>query len=429
MGRIIIIGGGFAGADLARRLQKKIPRDWEVVLYSRENHFVFTPLLPEVVGASINPLHVVWPIREMAPGTTCRTAEVQKLDLKNQKIEYQGPSGDILEDSYDHLVLACGLAVHLDLVPGMREHGWPLKTLGDAIALRNHVIQQLEKAEAEPDPKKRSRYLSFAVVGGGFTGVEVAGAINDVLCESERFYQRFGKGDLRVTILEGSPRILGPLPEKLSSFAHNKLEKSGVTIRTEASVKSLVEGGVDLGEDGFLEAGTVIASIGNTMQSLLGEAEDLTSERGRLEVDSEMRIKGAHNVWAAGDCAAIPNAYDGKISPTLGQFAIRQSKRLTQNILRALSGKEPQAFSYHMRGMFAAIGHGSAVGNPFGVRITGPLAYIAWRGVYWSMMPSRARRIQIAFDWLWSLFFKRDIVELSTMKSPVSRSTSAPSEK
>ncbi|MFP6639705.1 MAG: NAD(P)/FAD-dependent oxidoreductase [Myxococcota bacterium] len=414
MQRIVIIGGGFAGADLARRLQHRLPSGWEILLYSRENHFVFTPLLPEVVGAAINPLHVVWPIREMARGATCRTAEVKSLDLEAKQIEYLGPDNELLTEEYDHLVLGCGLDVNLDLVPGMRAHGWALKTLGDAIVLRNHVIQQLERAEAEPHPEKRAEFLSFAVVGGGFTGVEVAGAIRDMLSDSVRFYKRFDREDIRVTILEAGPRVLGPLPESLSLYAQRKLESSGVDIRTGVAVSELKADGVVLGENDFLTAGTVIASIGNTMQKLLADS-GLPNERGRILVEPTMQVKDHPGVWALGDCAAVPNAYDDRPSPTLGQFAVRQSKQLAANLLATIADRPTAPFSYHTRGMFAAIGHGRAVGNPFGIKITGFLAYMMWRGVYWSKMPSRARRIQIAFDWAWDLLFRRDIVELSTM--------------
>jgi len=414
MQKIVIIGGGFAGADLARRLQRKLPSDWEVLLYSRENHFVFTPLLPEVVGAAINPLHVVWPVREMAPGATCRTAEVQALDFEKQEIEYRGPDHETLREKYDHLILGCGLDVNLDLVPGLRDHGWALKTLGDAIELRNHLIQQLERAETEPDADRRAEFLSFAVVGGGFTGVEVAGALRDMLSESARFYKRFKLEDIHVTILEAGPRVLGPLPERLSLYAQRKLKASGVDIRTGVSVSEIKADGVQLGEDEFLQAGTVIASIGNTMHPLLGES-GLPAERGRVLVEPSMLVQGHENVWAFGDCAAVPNAFDGKPSPTLGQFAVRQSKQMAANLLATIAGRETSPFSYHTRGMFAAIGSGKAVGNPFGIKVTGFLAYMMWRAVYWSKMPSIARRTQIAFDWAWDLLFRRDIVELSTL--------------
>lgn len=417
MPRIVIVGGGFAGADLARRLRGALPAGWSVHIYSAENHLVFTPLLPEVVGGAINPLHVVWPIREMAPGVTCRTAEVRALDLAAREIEYVGPLGETLRDPYDHLVLCCGLSVKLDIVPGMATNGWPLKSLGDAFALRNHVIQQLERAEAEPDPTRRAALLSFAVVGGGFTGVEVAGALSDVLRESARFYSRFAADDVEVTILEGGPRVLAPLPEDLSAYAHEALEAAGVRVRTGVRVARVEADGIELDGGDRLIAGTVIASVGNATRPLLADS-GLALERGRLVVDGEMRVRGTEDVWALGDCAAVPNAYDGSVSPTLGQFAVRQSAQLAKNIVAVSRGGAPQPFSYHTRGMFAALGHGRAVGNPFGVKVTGWLAYMMWRGLYWSKMPSLARRVQIAVDWLSDMAFKRDFVEISTMRTP-----------
>jgi len=417
MGRIVIVGGGFAGADVARRLQRTLPTGWEVCLYSRENHFAFTPLLAEVVGASINPLHVVWPVREMAPGVRCRAVEVLALHLDEREIEYAGPGGETLRESCDHLVLCCGLAVDLDIVPGMLEHGWALKTMGDAFALRNHVVQQLESAEAEPDEGRRREFLSFAVVGGGFTGIEVAGALRDVLYGSVRHYQQFGAEDIRITVLDGGPRILGPLPESLSAYATCELQKAGVEVRSRVHCVEVRADGVELDDGDFLVAGTVIGSVGNTVQPLLARTE-LEFARGRLVVQPDMRVAGRDGVWALGDCAAVPNAYDDSISPTLGQFASRQAIQLAKNLKAVISGKPTAPFHYHMRGMFAAIGHGRAVGNPFGLRVTGVLAYLMWRGIYLSKMPSLARQLQIAFDWFWELFYRRDIVELSTMRSP-----------
>ena len=417
MPRILIVGGGFAGSDLARRLQKGLSRDWEICIYSAENHLVFTPLLPEVVGGAINPLHVVWPIREMAAGVTCRTAEVRKFDLEANEIEYVGPLGEVLKDQYDQLVLCCGLAVKLDIVPGMDEFGWPLKTLGDSFALRNHVVQQLERAEAEPDAERRAGLLSFAVVGGGFTGVEVAGALRDMVSESARLYSRFDAEDIQVTILEGAPRILGPLAESLAAYAHRQLEKAGVTIRVGVQVQSVSSQGVVFADGGELKARTVIASVGNEPQGLLADTP-LKSERGRLVVDGEMRVSGQENVYAIGDCAAVPNASDDSISPTLAQFAVQQSKRLAKNLIAESRGKEAQPFSYKTRGMFAALGHGKAVGSPYGFRVTGWVAYLFWRGIYWSKMPSFSRKVQIAGDWISGLFFRRDVVEISTMRTP-----------
>jgi NADH dehydrogenase len=388
-----------------------------VVLFTRENHFVFTPLLAEVVGAAIDPLHVVWPVREMAREVACRTSPVLELDVEASEVICEGPDGERLRTRYDQLVIACGLDVNLAMISGMADHGWALKTLGDAIALRNHIVQQLERAEAEPDPKRRAEFLSFAVVGGGFTGVEIAGSIMDLLRASCRFYQRFSREDLRVSIVDGGDRLLGPMPEALSAYARRELERQGVHVCTQAKVQAVRDDGILLGDGTLVGAATTISAVGNAVQPLLAETT-LPIERGRLTVEGTMRVRGHENVWALGDCAAVPNAHDGSISPTLGQFAARQASLLARNLVAVIGGGEPRPFHYRPEGMFAAIGHSKAVGNPFGVQVSGLPAYLMWRGIYWIKMPTLARKLQIAFDWFWDFFFPRDIVEISTLRTP-----------
>jgi len=414
--RIVIIGGGFAGASLARALGRRLPQGWEVLLLSDENHFVFTPLLAEVVGASIDPLHVVWAVREMAPVASCRSMPVQAIDLERREVVCVCDSGEEVRERWDHLVIACGMTVKLDLVPGMAEHAWPLKTLGDALALRNHVIQQLEHAEAEPHPERRKQLLSFAIVGGGFTGIELAGAVMDLLVDASRFYKRFSREDIRVSVVEGGPRILAPLPESLSRYADKVLKGMGVQVLTGKTVSEIHAAGITLGDGELVPAATTITAIGNAAQPLLADSP-LETERGRLVVTPEMRVKGHENVWALGDCAAVPNAFDGTTSPTLGQFAIRQADQLARNLAAIANGGSAEPFHYHMKGMFAAIGNGRAVGNPFGIRLSGPAAYFMWRAIYLAKMPSISRQLQIAFDWFWDLFFPRDIVEISTLRT------------
>ncbi len=420
--RILIIGCGFAGSDLAKVLGRKLPGDWEVVLFSRENHFVFTPLLAEVVGSAIDPRHVVWPVREMAPGVECRTVAVRTLDLDKRELVYARPDGSELRERWDHLVLACGLAVNLDMLPGMADNAWPLKTLGDALALRNHILQQLERAEVEPDPERRKQLLTFAIVGGGFTGVELAGSIMDLLIDASRFYKNFSRNDLCVRVVDGAPRILMPLPESLSEYAARELRARNVEVLNNQSVKEVRLDGIATGDGNLIEADTVITAVGNTVQPLLADTS-LPLERGRLVVGGDMRVEGRDDIWALGDCAAVPNAFDDSISPTLGQFAIRQATLLAKNLEAAISGRETKPFHYHMQGMFAAIGHHRAVGNPLGYKVSGFPAYLAWRAIYWAKMPSVIRRIQIAIDWTLDLIFPRDIVEISTLRTgrPVER--------
>ena len=287
-----------------------------MVLYSRENHLVFTPLLAEVVGSSINPLHVVWPVREMARGVTCRTAAVVELDTSAGRLVYRGAHGELETEPYDHLVLACGLPVRLDLVEGMPEHAWPLKTLGDALVLRNHVIGQLERAEVENDPKRKARLMSFVVVGGGFTGIEIAGAINDLLRKACRYYGSIDADDVHVHVLDHGKRILGPLRESLSEFAARKMTKAGIAIRNGVAVQEVTADGVRIDDGEIVEAGTVICAIGNGLNPLVTSSR-LPLERNRIKVEPDMRVEGYENVWALGDCAAVKNAYDDSVSPTL----------------------------------------------------------------------------------------------------------------
>jgi len=416
--RIVIVGGGFAGTDLARALRRQLPDGWEVLLFSRENHFVFTPLLAEVVGSAISPLHTVWPSREMAPSTLCRTVPVVHLDPDAREVLYRGPVGETLRERYDHLVIACGLATDLGVVKGMGAHGWPLKGLGDAVVLRNHLIQQLERAEAEPDAKRRAQLLSFAVVGGGFTGVELAGSLMDLFQDASRLYKRFSSEEVRVTLIDRGDRILSPLPEGLSRYADRSLQGRGIDIRTRTRVQEVRGDGLVLDRGEFVTAGTTISAVGNTVQQLVADTK-LPLERGRILVSPEMRVQGYDDVWALGDCARVPNAWDGRDSPTLAQFAMRQATQLAENLVAVIAGRKPKPFQYHMQGMFAAIGHGKAVGNPFGVQVSGLPAYLMWRAIYWAKMPSWVRKTQIAVDWGLDLFFPRDIVEISTI--PTSR--------
>lgn len=409
---LVIVGGGFAGVYAAHYLLKRLPRDWRLILFSQENHFIFTPLLGDVVGSSINPMHVVCPVRQMAPGAICRTAALTGLDLPGRAVLYKTPDGRTARQPYDHLVLACGAAVNSDILPGMAAHGWPFKTMGDALLLRNHLIEMLEKAEVEPDPVVRKRLLSVVVVGAGFSGVEVAGEVYDLLAESCKFYPSLKHGGVHVTLLQGGDRVLPELPESLSRFAQRKMTRRGIDIRLNARGRSVTESGIYLDDGTFLDAGTVICTIGFTACPLL-TASRLPLVKHRLQTDPDMRVTGQEHVWAVGDCAAVPNTFDNSISGPTAQVAIRQARHLANNILATIRGQPVRPFAYKPLGMLASIGNRNAVGMVFGVKISGFLAWFVWRGIYLGKMPTFARKVQIAFDWAWQLFFPRDIVQLN----------------
>lgn len=417
--RIVLVGGGFAAVAVARglvgRFGRRLPAGWEVVLYSEENHFVFTPLLTEVVGASINPLHSVWPLREMVPGVSYRTVPVVGLDLESREVIFEERDGELVRDRWDHLVLAPGLAAWLDILPGLATHGWPLKTLGDALALRNRLIDRLERAEVERDPEKRRKLLSFAVIGGGFTGAEVAGSMADLLKEASRYYERVEPSEISVTIVEMLPRIMANLPESLSEFAERKMRRRGIDVRCDVKVELVSGDGLRLEGGDFIPATTVVAAVGNTVQPLLEDC-GLPMEKNRLKVTPEMRVEGLDNVWALGDSAAVPNLRKGgEPCPPTAQFADRQGKLLAKNLRAVLAGREPKPFDYLPKGMFAAIGHRNAVGEVLGLKLSGFLAWFLWHGLYWAKMPTATRKIQIALDWAVNYLFRPDIVEIATL--------------
>ena len=409
---IVIIGGGFAGAYLARGLERSLPAEWELVLFSEENFLTFTPLLAEVVGSSIGPQHVVRPVRQFLRRTLCRTAAVTGLRLEARAVEYRLADGRTATQAYEHLVLACGMVVNTDIMPGVAAHAFPLKTMGDALALRNHVLTQLERAEVETDPERRRHILSFAVIGGGFSGVEVAGQIHDLLIASRKFYPSLRSEPPHVVILHGPKRLLTELPESLGDYARRRLEARGLTVRLETHAHAVTREGVRLDDGSTVAASTVVCTIGNMVTPLMA-ASGLPLEHGRLRTEPDMRVPGHANVWALGDCALVPNAKDGKQSPTLAQFALRQANQLAANLNRAIAGQPTRPFSFRMLGSFAAIGHHNAVGQVLGLKVSGFFAWMMWRGIYLGKTPTLARKIQVAFDWLWDMFFPRDLVQLN----------------
>jgi NADH dehydrogenase len=409
---VVIVGGGFAGVECARRLERLLASDWQIVLFNEVNHTTFTPLLAEVVGSSISPLHVVWTIRQTLRRTVCHTAEISRLDFGPQEVEYKLVGGRVARQKYDHLILACGMVVNTDVLPGAAAHSYPLKTLGDALTLRNHLIRQLERAEVEPDAERRKHLVSFVVLGGGFSGVEVAGEIFDLLTAALPFYRSLRSNDLHVTIVQGPDRILPELPEALGEYARVRMTARGIEVRLKTRASAVTEWGVWLEDGTAIRAGTVVCTIGNMTHPLIASS-GLQLDRGRVFTAGDMRVVGWDNVWAIGDCAVVPNAFDGQPCPTLAQFAIRQGRQLAQNISQRASGLPTRPFSYRTLGLFAAIGRRNAVGQVMGFTFAGFFAWFLWRGIYLGKMPTVARKVQIAFDWAWDLLFPRDICALS----------------
>ncbi len=427
--RIIIVGGGFGGVKCAQTLRRRLSADRvEIVLFDRQNHLVFSPLLAEVVGSSINSLDVVVPLRQLLPGIFCRTEEVRGLNFAANQIEFHGEDGQPACMQYDQLVLACGNATNLNVVPGMADHAFPLKSVADAARLRSHLMAQMEQAEIAADPARKAWRLTVLVVGGGFSGAEAAGEINDLMRDSAKYFTRWTKSDVKVTLIHSRDQILPEISPGLREFARRKMEKAGVQMVLNARVSSATPEGVGLADGQFLKGSTIVCTVGNAPAAVT-TGLNVPKEKGRLCVEPDLQLKGAQNVWVVGDCGWIVNAHNGEPSPTTGQFAERQGRQCAENIARVLQNQATRPFFFKPLGELCSIGGHSAVADLFGMHLSGFLAWFVWRGVYLFKLPTWGRRFQVGFDWASLLVFPRDLAYASLEQTQrVSHAHYAPGE-
>jgi NADH dehydrogenase len=412
---IVIVGGGFAGTTLARELDGRMPDGFELVLVSEESYTTFNPMLPEALGASIFPEQVVAPIRQMIRRTRFVMGRIRAIDTIRKTVTATTLAGEATF-GYAQLVLAFGNRARLDLIPGLAENALPLKTIGDAMHIRNTVLRRVAQIELECDPAVRRRLGHFVVIGGGFSGVETAGELVDCLAGIHRYYPRVAKDELRVTLLQDQPRLLLELPERLGVAAHRSLTARGVVVRTGTRATCVAPRAVALAGGEMLHTATTICTSG-TRPNALVERMSVPVERGRIVVNSDLSVRDTQGVWAIGDCALVPNARDGKFAPPTAQFAVRQARHLAANLRAVVAGSPTRAFSYKARGAMAAIGHRKGVADFFGVPLSGLPAWLLWRAYYLSQMPTLGRKVRIFVEWTWGMFFATDITHLRFTRS------------
>jgi NADH:ubiquinone reductase (H+-translocating) len=410
--KLVIVGGGFAGATLAEQLGRRVAPDVEVIVISSENHMTFTPMLAEVAGRSLSALDVTVPGRQIARGATWVTAAVTGVDLKKNEVEYTRPDGQKATLPYTHLVLACGSDVNLDVVPGMAAHAYTLRTVGDGFDLGNEIITRFEQAAAEPNDAERERLLTVVVVGGGFTGVEAAGHLFDLMRNIMPFYPQLSHIRPRMVLLQRGPKIVPEFQhDSLSEFALRKLRQNGLDVRLNTDVKEVTAQYVRLGTGERIDSGLTVCSVGTAPVALIKKI-GLPVERGRLKTEPDMRVTGSANVWAFGDCAAVPNAWNAQISPPTAQFALRQAKQLAANLLRVQRGGATKPFHFRPQGLLATIGHQNGVAEIYGLKFSGLIAWLLWRCVYLMKIPTIGRKLNVVVDWTWDIFFKPNVVEV-----------------
>jgi NADH dehydrogenase len=410
--RVIIVGGGFAGATLAEQLSRRLAPGLEVVVISSENHMVFTPMLAEMAGRSLSGLDVVIPGRQIAPRAAWLTATVTGVDLKKNEVEYTRPDGQTATLSFAHLVLACGCDVNLDVVPGMAANACTLRTVADGMTLGNEVIARFEQAAAEPDDAERERLLTVVVVGGGFTGVEAAGHLFDLMRNVQPFYPQLGRNRPRMVLLQRGARIVPEFQhDSLSEFALRKLRQNGLEVRLNTDVKEVTARYLRLGTGERIDTGLTVCAVGTAPVALITKI-GLPMEKGRLKTESDMRVTGSVNMWAFGDCAAVPNAWNAQISPPTAQFALRQAKQLAANLVRVQRGEATRPFQFRPQGLLATIGHHNGVAEIYRLKFSGLVAWFLWRTVYLLKIPTIMRKLNVVVDWTWDIFFKPNVVQI-----------------
>jgi NADH dehydrogenase len=409
---IVIVGGGFAGVTLAQSLERVLPAGVDIVMLSAENHLVFTPMLPEVVGRTISPLHVVVAGRQMTRRTKWLEARVIRIDRENGEAHYLRRDGVAASVRYVHLVLACGSAINLDEVPGLAARGYSLKTVVDAMVMGNDLIGNMEAAATEPEPETRRRLLTVVVIGGGFSGVEVAGHVADLMRSAHGFYPELKSERPRVVLLQKGGCLLPELNhESLSEFTLKKLRQNGLEVRLQTVAQKVTATAVHLTSGERIEAGMVVCTVGTQTHPLIKDL-GLPLEKGRLKTDADMRVTDSTNLWAVGDCSLVPNAYDGRPCPATAQFAVQQARQLAENLGRTSRGVSTKPFYFRPRGMLASIGDRNAVAVIYGFKLSGFVAWLLWRGIYLVKLPTLLRKLEVAISWVCSIPFPPNIVQL-----------------
>ena len=417
--RIVILGGGFAGVFTGMHLARAARRagvSVDLTIVSRENYIVFQPLLPDVISGAIEILHVVSPIRRLVPSARLITREIESIDLNARRVTL-GPGfrPELLTIDYDQLVIGLGTVLDHAKVPGMAEHGISFKYLGDALRLRHHIVDVLEEADIETDPEERRRLLTFVVAGGGFSGVECMAELHDFVYSASRAFQTIRPDDCRFVLLQSADRILPEMSPGLANFAHKILSKRGIDIRLNVRLSAVTAVGATI-LDGTTKAAstiparTTVVTVPAAPHPLV-KALPCTLERGRILVDESLRVPDWPGVWAVGDCAAVPQG-GGAFSPPTAQHASRQARQCADNIVATLQKRPVTPFKFPGLGKLGSLGHRQAVAEVLGVKLSGILAWLLWRGTYLSKLPGFDRKVRVFADWLFDVFLPRDITHL-----------------
>ncbi|MGI0058260.1 MAG: NAD(P)/FAD-dependent oxidoreductase [Nitrosotalea sp.] len=423
--KILVLGGGFAGIGVLRRLENKFENDFtvDIKMVSKDNFFLFTPMLPEVASGMIETRHIVAPIRAFCKSARFYEATVRTIDFQKRQVTITNVIDNRNEPTnrhdhimdYDYLVISLGGETNFFGMEDVRKCSYTMKSLGDAIVLRNHVIDMLEQASIEQDVTLRKSLMTFVVVGGGFAGVETVGELNALVKDAVRdFYHEIDIKDIQVILVNAADKILPEVSDDLSKFTTQKLKESGIEIIFTNPVSSATASSVKLKDGTIFATHTIVWTGGVTPEKIVKELQCEHDRGGRVIVNEFLEVKGVDGVYALGDCASITDIHTGRPYPPTAQNAVEQAKVVASNVISAIRGGSKVSFNYKSRGIMAQIGKRKGVGILFGIKTHGLLAWMIWRAYYLSHLSTFEKKFRVLTDWSIDLFFKPDITRLKT---------------
>lgn len=417
--RILILGGGYVSISATRALRKAIlGGEVEVTVISRENYHVFHGFVSEMVTGRIGPGQILSPVRRIFHPAKVHVGEIERIDLEAQTVTASRHlDGRHYELAYDHLLLCLGSVDNLDAYPGLAEHAFKLKTYDDCFRLKCHILTMFELADIEADPAERRRLLTFFVAGGGFAGTEMAGELADYLrLLTSREYKNIRREECRVVLVHPGGTILPELHggghAGLVEYATKHLRKLGVEVMTNTRLEWTSPNEVGLSNGLRIPTRTLISAVGTKPAPLLEGLPIPKDGRGKASTDELIRVQGFANVWAAGDCAAVPHPKGGACPP-VGIFALQQGRHAAENMLRVIRGQEPKRFTFAGMGQAVSIGRRTAVAESFGIHFKGFFSWVIWKLMLWTFIPTWDRKLRLLADWLIWPLVGRDIVEMS----------------
>jgi len=416
--KIVIAGGGFAGVYAAMYFDKTLARRGEadVVLISRENFILFTPMLHEVAAGDLQPSDIVNPLRRILHHVKVVEAEVDAIDLRARKVSCVAGIRDLRREfEFDHLLLALGSETNFFDMAGVRDWAATMKTLSDAALLHNMMVALLETAALQADAPARRQLLTFVIAGGGFAGVETTGAVNDFIRETARYYPSIAEKDIRVVLIHPDSFLLPELGEELGLYTERKLRERRVEILKGVRVVSYDGSIVTLADGTSLSASTLIWTAGVKPSAVIASLP-CEKDRGRVRVNEYLAVPGVSGLWAAGDCAAVPDVTTGRLCPPTAQHGLRQGVAAAKNIEAAIIGRAPEPFRYRAVGLLASIGRHTGVAMVFGVKFSGFVAWWLWRTVYLAKLPRLAKKLRVMVGWTLDLFFGKEIEQMITLR-------------